>query len=399
MKFACLIARRFMLGGKGAGPSRLTGWVSIIGLGAGTFALIISLSVLNGFEERVTNRVIGFEGDLRILATEENVDLMALVEPLKRDQYVKDAIPYQERKGLISSNYQEQSLVTLRAIPIDQFSTFYDIEMISSTPTVKPSVYVGQVLAARLNVGAGDQVHFMSPLDQSGGLGLPQRYSGKVGGVFRAEVLDADEKVVFIPQELGKKLFARKKEVDGIAVRLHNTQESQEIKKYFRKKLSGEVLVLSWSDTHLGLFGAMRMERLGTLAVLSLIILVACFNLMSTLVLVTYQKIREIGILRTLGTTVRRIQSIIIVQGLMIGGVGAGVGIFLSGGLIFAQNQLGLFPLPEEIYFIDKLPMVFKWIDLLVVILITFILIIFSSAMASYRILQINPKEAVYLEK
>jgi len=127
--------------------------------------------------------------------------------------------------------------------------------------------------------------------------------------------------------------------------------------------------------------------------------LVACFNLMSTLVLVTYQKIREIGILRTLGTTARRIQSIILIQGIMIGGIGAVVGITASLLLVAVQNQFGLFPLPEEIYFIDKLPMVFKAVDLMAVICISFVFILISSAVASSRTLKINPKEAVYLEK
>jgi len=135
------------------------------------------------------------------------------------------------------------------------------------------------------------------------------------------------------------------------------------------------------------------------MAVLSLIVLVACFNLMSTLVLVTYQKIREIGILRTLGTTARRIQSIILMQGIMIGGLGAVVGIVISLMLVAAQNQFGLFTLPEEIYFIDKLPMVFNAVDLIAVICISFVFILISSLVASSRTLKINPKEAVYLEK
>jgi lipoprotein-releasing system permease protein len=135
------------------------------------------------------------------------------------------------------------------------------------------------------------------------------------------------------------------------------------------------------------------------MAVLSLIVLVACFNLMSTLVLVTYQKIREISILRTLGTTARSIQSIILIQGIMIGGLGAAVGIVISLLLVAIQNQFGLFPLPEEIYFIDKLPMVFNAVDLMAVICISFVFILISSTVASSRTLKINPKEVVYLEK
>ncbi len=398
MKFAFHIARRFMLGGKGAGPSRLTGWISIIGLAAGSFALIVSLSVLNGFEERVTDRVMGFEGDLRISSRDDAVDLINIVDRLLRDPNVVGAIPFQERKGLVSSAQMEQRLVTLKAIPINQFSSFYDIKMDPTDEIEGQQVFVGHLLAQRLDLDLGDPVQIMSPVDHSG-VGLPRRFSGNVAGVFQAEVLDVDDRVMFIPLELGERLFSRKKDMDGIDIRLLEPQKAEELKKYFRRSLPGGLSIKSWADLHSGLFNAMRMERLGTIAVLSLIVLVACFNLMSTLVLVTYQKIREIGILRTLGTTARNIQKIILIQGLMIGGVGAIVGVIISVSLVLAQNQFGIFPLPEEIYFIDRLPMIFKSGDLFAVVGISFILILISSAVASSRTLKIDPKEAVYLEK
>jgi len=400
MKFVFIIARRFMLGGKGAGPSQLTGWISIIGLATGTFALIVILAILNGFEERVTSRVVGFEGDLRITAVDDDVHLTKILDTILRDKYVVDALHYQERKGLISSSSQDQRLVTFKAIPIDRFKEFYDIRIDESNE--KPddrSVYVGQVLAHRLNVDVGDEINLMSPIDHSSNVGLPRRFSGTIAGIFHAEVLDVDDRVIFLPLQLGEKLFTRKKGLDGIDVRLQDSEKADELKRYFRRILPGGISIKSWADLNASLFNAMRMERIGTMAVLSLIVLVACFNLMSTLVLVTYQKIREIGILRTLGTTARRIQSIILIQGIMIGGIGAVVGIIASLFLVATQNQFGLFPLPEEIYFIDKLPMVFKAVDLMAVVCISFVFIIISSAVASGRTLKINPKEAVYLEK
>jgi|TARA_B100001079_G_scaffold44531_2_gene35832 lipoprotein-releasing system permease protein len=400
VKFAFTIARRFMLGGKGAGPSRLTGWISIIGLAAGTFALIVSLAVLNGFEERVTNRVMGFEGDLRITAVDEDVNLTHVLDTVLRNAYVADALPFQERKGLVSSGQQEQRFVTLKAIPIEHFTDFYDIRMDASPNQLDgSSIYIGQVLARRLNVGVGDDITLMSPVDYGGSVGLPRRFAGNVAGIFQAEVLDVDDRIVFIPLSLGERIFLRKKGFDGIDVRLNDPKSANDLKRYFRRALTGGLSVKSWTDLHAGLFNAMRMERIGTMAVLSLIVLVACFNLMSTLVLVTYQKIREIGILRTLGTTARRIQGIILMQGIMIGGIGAIVGVVISLALVSAQNQFGLFSLPEDIYFIDKLPMVFKGVDLLAVVCISCVFIIISSAVASGRTLKINPREAVYLEK
>ena len=400
MKFTLTIARRFMLGGKSAGPSRLTGWISIIGLAAGTFALIVSLAVLNGFEERVTNRVMGFEGDLRITAVDDDVHLSKVLDDVLRDTYVNDALPFQERKGLVSSQQQEQRLVTLKAIPIEKFTDFYNIRIdVPQIQIAESSIYIGQILARRLNVSIGDAVTLMSPIDYNGNIGLPRRFSGIVAGIFHAEVLDVDDRIVFIPLTLGKQIFLRKKGFDGIDIRLNDPDSADDLKRYFRRVLPGGLSIKSWADLHSGLFNAMHMERIGTMAVLSLIVLVACFNLMSTLVLITFQKIREIGILRTLGTSSRRIQGIILLQGIMIGSIGAVLGIVISLSLVAAQNQFGLFPLPEEIYFIDKLPMVFKPIDLIAVLCISCVFILISSTVASSRTLKINPRESVYLEK
>ena len=155
----------------------------------------------------------------------------------------------------------------------------------------------------------------------------------------------------------------------------------------------------TWEDIHEGLFNAMRMEKIGAIIVLSLIVLVAAFNLTSTLVLVTYQKIREIGILRTLGTSASTIKTIIIKQGLLIGGMGAVVGIVISTGLVIMQNYLGFLPLPKDIYAFDKLPMILSIWDVLLVPFIAFLLIISSSYIAAKRAMLIEPKEAVHLEK
>jgi lipoprotein-releasing system permease protein len=143
----------------------------------------------------------------------------------------------------------------------------------------------------------------------------------------------------------------------------------------------------------------MRVERLGALAVLCLIILVASFNLVSTLVLVIIQKIREIGILRAIGTSKINIKKIILTQGSLIGGVGVVIGIGISTVLIFIQNQYGIIPLPADVYFINQLPMVITTTDLFVVLLIAIFFILFSGLIASKRATNIGIRESLQWEK
>jgi len=155
----------------------------------------------------------------------------------------------------------------------------------------------------------------------------------------------------------------------------------------------------SWETIHESLFQAMKMERLGAIVVLSLIILVASFNLTSTLILVTIQKTREIGILRTLGSPVKMIRSILLKQGFMIGSIGAGIGIGLSLSFILMQQKTAFLRLPEDIYFMDSLPMILSISDVLLVPIIAVVLIGISSLLASRWAVQIQPKDAVQMEK
>ena len=400
MKFPLYIAQRFLLGGKGAGTSRFTGWIAIIGIAAGAFAMILALAVLNGFEGRVANKIRGLEGDVRLEGNFADLRTDSLAVVIKGLPFVTDMSPYQERMGLLLGRNNERRVVTFKAVNSGQVNNFYRLEMEeTSLPSSYPDVYIGQVVAHRLNLQAGDEVRLLSPLDHSGGLGLPRQVTGIVRGIFQAQVLDYDDRLVYIPGTVGSALFTRKKGLDGIDLRIKPEAEFPAVLRQLNSLLPPTIKGRSFTELHEGLFQAMRMERLGSLAILSLIILVACFNLASTLVLVSYQKIREIGILRTLGTSGKGIQRIILAQGFMVGGAGLAAGLILGLALVFVQQQVGIFPLPEEIYFMNKVPMVLSPRDVVVVPLIAVSLIFVSAYLASRRAVLIQPKKAVHMEK
>lgn len=388
-----------MLGGKGAGTSRFTGWIAIIGMAIGSFALIISIAVLNGFELQVADKIIGFEGDLRISKIEPSI-AENVYEHLKGENNISQIVPFMERKGIVLTSNNSVRMVSFKAVPFDQINEFYNLGLDSVIVKANtPQLLLGTLLAERLQVKVGDNIKIMSPIDNPIQIGLPRILNVEVSGIFQIDVLDYDDRIVFIPLKYGKQLFIRKKLVDGYDTRLVNRNNVDVTKEELRSYFGSNARIESWEDIHEGLFNAMRMERIGAIFVLSLIILVAAFNLTSTLVLVTYQKIREIGILRTLGASAKVIKSIIIKQGILIGGIGAVVGIVLSVGIVILQNYLGFLPLPQDIYAFDKLPMVLTVWDVILVPIIAFLLIILSSYIAAQRAMLIEPKEAVHLEK
>ncbi len=399
MKFSTYIANRFMLGGKGAGTSRFTGWIAIIGMAIGCFALIISIAVLNGFELQVAEKIIGFEGDLRISKINQGMD-QDVYNYLKNDNNISKIEPFMERKGVVLTRNNDVRMVSFKAVSFEQIIDFYNLGLDSIVRNENiPQIFLGALLAERLQVEVGDNIKLMSPIDSPLQIGLPRILNAEIAGIFQIDVLDYDDRIVFLPLKYGKQLFLRKKSVDGYDTRLVDRNNINAVKKELQSQFGSNARIESWEDIHQGLFNAMRMERIGAIFVLSLIILVAAFNLTSTLVLVTYQKIREIGILRTLGASAKVIKSIIIKQGIIIGGVGAIVGLFLSVGIVVLQNYYGFLPLPQDIYAFNKLPMILSVWDIILVPFIAFLLIILSSYIAAKRAMLIEPKEAVHLEK
>jgi len=388
-----------MLGGKGAGTSRFTGWIAIIGMAIGCFALIISIAVLNGFEMQVAKKIIGFEGDIRISKIDRKKSI-EVKEHIQNTDEIAQVVPFIERKGIVVTSDQNIRMVSFKAVPFNQITQFYNLGLDSiSLQNNAPHVYLGTLLADRLQIEIGDNLKLMSPIDSPMQFGLPRIINAKVAGIFQIDVLDYDDRIVFLPLQYGKQLFSRKKYIDGYDTRLTEPTKINEVKQHLKVNLGTQARIESWGDIHEGLFSAMRMERIGAVIVLSLIILVAAFNLTSTLVLVTYQKIREIGILRTLGTSTMEIKKIIIKQGVIIGGIGATVGLLLSIGIVILQNIYSFLPLPSDIYAFDKLPMILSLSDVILVPFIAFLLIILASYIAAKRAMLIEPKEAVHLEK
>ena len=384
-----------MLGGKGSGPSRLTGWISIIGLAIGCMAMILSISILNGFESRVINKIIGFEGDIRVTNVSNWNNLDSYISSLSD---VKSSISFQERKGLLIGRNDSQRMIELKSLDIDKISEFYDLNIKQVKSSSLPQVFLGEMTARRLNLNLGDAVRLLSPIDNGSAWGLPIQAQCIVGGIFSIQVLDLDDKVAFIPKKIGQKLFLRKDGPDGLDIRLHENSDIQMVVNMIKSNFP-EATIKKWSDLHTELFNAMKFERFGALFVLSLIIVVACFNLITTLILVSAQKIRQIGILQVMGCSKKSIKSIIMNQGLMIGSIGIFTGSFIAIFFIKIQNNFGLIPLPEDIYFISSLPMDIYFYDIFTILSISFGMVILSVIIAAKRATMISTLEAVYLEK
>ena len=381
------IANRFVNSNKGTG--KLTGLVSTLGITVGCFALIISVSVLNGFKSQVNNRIKDFEGDLKISGIGLNHD----AEIFDGVDEIKIVSPNRERKGIII-NGSKQKVVVFKEINMDIVNHFYNIPIIGEYPNNNQAL-VGYDIASRLEISVGDDIIISSPLDQKMVMGFSPSKKLQVSGLFQSKILDYDNKIVFIPKNIGKTLFRKKNQVNAFDVKIKNQEKIMTVKRYLNESLGENIKVESWADRHSTLVKAMNMEKIGSIVVLSLIILVASFNMMATLSLITIKKIKDIGILRVLGLSINDTKKVLFAQAVIIGGRGTIFGIFLGVSLVVVQNLFGFVKLPGDIYAMDILPMVLTIFDIVIIILISLILIIIPGWFSARKVSNIEPIEAV----
>tara|TARA_B100002051_G_C16676025_1_gene607156 strand:- start:4 stop:1176 length:1173 start_codon:yes stop_codon:yes gene_type:complete len=381
------IANRFLNSNKGTG--KLTGIVSTLGITIGCFALIISVSVLNGFRSQVNNKIKDFEGDIKIsgIGLSEDLSVFDSVDE------IKIVSPSRERRGLVK-NGTNQKVVTLKEINTKIVKHFYKIPIIGDYPNSK-QVLVGYDIASTLGIKVGDKIIISSPLDQKMILGFLPSKKLEVSGLFRSKILDFDNKFIFISEDIGTKLFGNKNQINIFDIKIKTPAKIITVKNDLIQLLGENIKIESWKDRYSTLVKAMNMEKIGSMIVLSLIILVASFNMLATLSLITIKKIKDIGILRVLGFSLNDIQIIIFVQAIIIGGKGTITGVIIGIGFVLLQNLFGFIKLPNDIYAMDILPMVLTIFDMIIIVSISIILIAISGWSSARKILNLKPIEAI----
>ena len=388
MNWEKFISNRFYDSSKNQGW--YSGLFSMIGMGVGCFAMIISLSVMNGFETLVHGKLKGFEGDLRIVGHMSETPVLEL-------NGIEAAMPYMERRGVIESN-DVQKVVSLKAVDEKTMESFYNLPLRGATPK-SGQVAIGQDLAYRLGKDIGDEIIIYSPIDQAIGFGLPPRKKLVISAIFSTKVLDYDDRFVFLSMSDGKSLFRRKSGYDGVDLRIKPNSDINQIKYDLIHNMGPEMEIQSWEDLNRSLVDAMKMERLGTIVILCLIFLVAAFNLAAALTLISIQRMKEVGILRAMGAPTRSVLKMMIQLGLSRAGKGAISG-FVSGILlVLVQTKFSLIPIPSDIYFVDALPMVLMPRDLFIIVILSFIFIIAASYTSGRKLAHSNIKEALQWAK
>lgn len=385
---------------------------SMLGIGMGVMVLITVLSVMNGFDEEIHNRFFGMAPEITVSGLNGKLSQWQVLEQkLKQTPGVKSIAPYVGGQGLLTHEGQVLPIVLTGILPEQEQGVTHlkDKLLVGNLADLKHfGIILGRNLALRLGVLVGDKVTVMIPQATVTPAGMVPRFKRfTVAGVFSAGTgFNFDTKMAFIHLEDAQKLMQMGDDVSGLKMKLNDVYQAPRLTEEFRDKLGEDYQVGNWTQEFGAFFHAVKMEKTMMFLILLLIIAVAAFNLVSSLVMVVNDKQAEIAILRTIGAPPSTILWIFIVQGMMVGVVGTILG--LIGGILLASNAttivnslqslFGVHLLSSNVYFVDYLPSKILWSDLWQVCAMAFLMSFVATIYPARRASKTIIAEALHYE-
>lgn len=390
--------------------------VSMLGIVIGVTALITVISVMNGFESELRTRILGMVSHATISAADDQTgmdDWQKAIDLSGTDPRVLGAAPYAEREGLLQGQRGLTQPALLRGIDpaqeagVSQLSEKMIRGDMASLGPGDFNIVLGKELALWLNVDIGDTVTVYVPEFRTTPVGvLPQMKRFKVSGIFEVGLQEADLQLALINLGDAQKLLRLGDKVSGVRLKLTDMFDAWNVARDLGDRLGGYYRIRDWSRDHANFFRAIRMEKTVMFVILSLIIAVAAFNLVSSLVMLVTDKQADIAILRTLGMTPGTVMRIFMVQGTLIGVVGIAIGLVcgvlltlnLSHVVSGLESFLGYELMPEDVYYISGVPSELHWGDVGLIAVIAFVFCLLATIYPAWRAARTDPAEALRYE-
>ncbi|AVG17859.1 lipoprotein-releasing ABC transporter permease subunit [Chromobacterium sp. TRC.1.1.SA] len=412
MPFEAFIGLRYLRAKRRNGFISFISLISIVGIALGVAALIIVLSVMNGFQKEIRGRILSVASHLEVsgydgrLAGWRDAQAMLVKQP-----HVQAAAPFVSSQGLFVA-YGNVRGGLVRGIEPALENKVVDVghHMVSGKlEDLKPGSFgmtLGVELARQLGVGVGDKVTLMTPQGNITPAGMvPRSKQFTVVGIFKVDMFEFDASLAMVNLRDAQVLERMGDSVSGVRLRLDDPMLAPQLKAELRPQLP-QLLVTDWTDTNANYFRAVQIEKRMMTIILTLIVAVAAFNLVSTLVMVVTDKQADIAILRTLGASPGSIMKIFVIQGAVAGVLGTLAGV--ASGVVIALNLDVIVPVIEriigtkilssDVYMIDYLPSDVQWGDVSTITIISLLLALFATLYPSWRASRTQPAEALRYE-
>ena len=414
--FELTVALRYLKSRRREGFISVTAGFSLVGICLGVAALIIVMSVMNGFRHELITQILGFKGHVTIVAPAGGLEGYAeLAESVATLPNVTLAAPVIEGQVLASS-HRAHAGVIVRGLTLDNLAAkplIADNLIIGTLDDARdrPGIIAGSRLMRRLGLDLGEQMTLLSPRGLPTALGtMPRSVSWPVIGVFEVGMYEFDSGVVFVPFSMAQTYFRLGERATEIEVMIRHPDEpaatAAEIRRITDEAGSPGTAVVDWQQTNRHLYAALQVERDVMFLILTLIILVAAFNIISSLILLVKDKNGDIAIMRTMGATRSSVMRIFLLTGSAIGISGTLAGAVI--GILFCfhieeirqliETLVGLELFPAEVYFLSRLPARLDWQEVMSISLMALGLAFLASVYPAWRAARIEPADALRYE-
>jgi lipoprotein-releasing system permease protein len=387
--------------------------VSMAGIALGIAALITVMSVMNGFEKEIRARILGAAAHIQVMGPEEGIpDWRGLADAVRKHPEVTAAAPFVMGQGLLSTGSAVRGVYVRGIEPaledtVADFSSHLRAGRVEDLKAGGFGIVIGVGISRALQLAVGDRVTLISPQGQVTPAGLmPRLRQFTVVGVFALDHNEFDNALALIDMADAQALYRMGDAVSGVRLKVRDIDRAPQVARELARSLPSELYLTDWTQQNANYFRAIQIEKRMMFIILTLIIAVAAFNLVSTLVMVVTDKHPDIAILRTLGAAPASIMKIFVVQGAIIGVIGTLVGVVT--GVLLALNIDVVVPFVErtfhfqilssEVYYISELPSDIHWRDVISVAVVSLVLSFIATIYPSWRASRVNPAEALRYE-
>ena len=387
--------------------------ISMLGIALGVTALIVVLSVMNGFQTELRGRILAVVSHVQISGADGE---MSGWEDVARDASrlpeVRGAAPYIQAQGMLSAGSSVRGTMVRGIVPgeeekVADFAAHIREGSLESLQPGAFNIVLGNELSRVLGAFPGDRVTVIAPQGVVTPAGVvPRLKSFTVSGIFEVGMSEYDSALALIHLADAQKLYRMEDRVSGVRLKLDDLFRAPWIVRQLADTLTVPAYISDWTRSHANFFRAVQIEKNMMFIILSLIVAVAAFNIVSTLVMAVTDKQADIAILRTLGASPRSVMMVFIVQGALIGFMGLGLGVL--GGVTLANNidvvvpfierLLGTQLFSKEVYYISSLPSELQWRDVATITAVSFVLSLLATLYPSWRAARVNPAEALRYE-
>jgi lipoprotein-releasing system permease protein len=392
--------------------------ISIAGVMVGVMALIVVLAVMSGFEKTLKEKILGTQAHLHLLkATQEGLDqYQEVTKRVEETKGVASAAPFIISQVMLSSESNVFGVV-LKGIDPDRVGRVTELannlkagrleDLKGGKEGDSPGIILGVELAKHLSVSLNDSIQVISPLGTVTPMGMmPKMKRFRVKGIFYSGMYEFDNTMAYVSLESAQKFFSMGDRVTGIEIKTNDIYKVKEIGREIRRKLGFPFWTKDWMEMNRNLFSALRLEKISMFIILVLIVLVAAFNIISTLIMVVMEKNKDIAILKSMGASSSSILKIFTIEGGVIGVVGTILGTILGLGAAFnlekitdfVERLFGFKILSSDVYYIDKLPSQVNPLDVTLIVLTAVLISLLATLYPAWRGSKLDPAEALRYE-